>query len=275
MSAARSIFFVVLCVCLAPLASANAQTTSQHKIVERYKKLVNKSAEESYAFKQLMKQVMSDPMGHAYAELVDEYREKVEQDPENYRWRMLLGHMLRHGDYLEEALTHYQKAAELEETALVYESMGKVYEAMSQRQEAVEGYTRALGLATHRDDRERILRMLASQALEQGKLEEAKGFTAALIELDPKDLFLRREVAELFIEHQHHDQALEHLRDAMEIAGENTSARLQLQIKIAETYTSMGEREKAIATYEEALQSAPSSYAREIEDRLRELSSEK
>src|SRR5690606_18054855 len=94
------------------------RTDLKAKKIERYKKLVDRSADESYAFKQLMKEV---GRGSDYDKLVEEYKKKVADNPDDYKWRMLLGHMLRYGNQLDAALEQYQAAVGIKETALAWE----------------------------------------------------------------------------------------------------------------------------------------------------------
>src|SRR5690606_6135931 len=58
------------------------RTDLKAKKIERYKKLVDRSADESYAFKQLMKEV---GRGSDYDKLVEEYKKKVADNPDDYK----------------------------------------------------------------------------------------------------------------------------------------------------------------------------------------------
>lgn len=232
------------------------------KMLERYKKLVNMKAEESYAFKQLMKNV---GRGKDYEALLDEYRGKVEKDPENYKWRMLLGHMLRNGNRFDEALTHYEKAAEIKQTSLAYESIGKVHDDNKKLDEAIIAYEKALEFADKRDEKERILRALGAIALHRRHLDDAKRYFEALVALDPKDIFLRRELANLLIEYRRFDDALEQLRAAEKIAGRNKSTKLQLQLAIGEVYEMMGKDDEAVELYRKAIKQLKGGTALAIE----------
>lgn len=221
------------------------------KKIERYKVLINSSAEEGYAFKQLMKTVGK---GRDYEKLLEEYQKKVDDNPNEYKWRMLLGHMLKWGNHLDRALAQYEAASKLQETALVYESLAAVHDANKSMDKAIENYEKALSLTTDKDkeQRERILRALGSMALSRRKLDEAREYFKRLVELDSKNIYLRKELAELLIENKLYDEALEQLRAAEKLAGSNVQIRTQLMLDIGEVLEKLGKDQEAIELYRDA-----------------------
>ena len=228
---------------------------------------MNSSAEEGYAFKQLMKTVGK---GREYDKLVEEYRGKVEADPDNYKWRMLLGHMLRYGNNLEQALEQYEAAAGIKETALAFESIAMVHDANKSMESAIESYEKALDLASDKDQKERVLRALASMALSRRKLDEAKTYFARLVDLKPKDLFLRKELAQLLIEHKLYEEALEQLEVAQKLAGRNVVTRTQIMLDVGGVLEKQGKSDEAIEVYRDAAKKASSDswLQTEIEERI-------
>ncbi len=237
------------------------------KKIERYKQLVNRSAEESYAFKQLMRTVGRGP---AYDKLVAEYQAKVDADPNNYIWRMLLGHMLRHGGRLDAALASYQFAATLQQNALVFESIGIVQEANRDLDPAVEAYEKALSLSKDRDQKERLLRALGAMALHRRHLDKAKNYFAQLVDLDPRSIFLRKELAQLLVENKLFDEALLQLQEADRLAGRNLQVKTQLMLDIGDVYEKQGKDDKAIEVYRDAAKkvSSGSWLQNEVEERI-------
>jgi tetratricopeptide (TPR) repeat protein len=237
------------------------------KKIDRYKELVERSAEESYAFKQLMKTVGRGP---DYDKLVAEYRAKVDSKPDDYILRMLLGHMLRYGGRASEALTEYEAAVKLDETALAWESVGLAHEANKSADDAVSAFEKALGLAKDREQKERLLRSLGSTALHRRHLDKAKEYFTKLVELDPKDLFLRKELAHLLIENKFYPEALEQLQAAVDIAGRNVQQRTQLMLDIGEVYELQGKDDEAIEIYRDAAGNASgdSWLQTEVEERV-------
>ena len=237
------------------------------KKIAAYKKQVNRSAEEGYALKQLLRTVGKGPM---YEDLVKEYRGKVEAEPDNYKWHMLLGHMLRHGEDLEGALSEYQAAVAIKESALAYESIAMVHDVNNSSEEAKTAFEKALEFATDREQKERILRALGSMELHRRHFDEAKGYFEQLVELDPKSIFLRKELAQLLIENQRYDDALEQLQAARKLAGRNVQAEMQIMLDIGEVYELQERDDEAIEIYRDAAKkTSGSSWAQvEVEERI-------
>jgi len=219
------------------------------KKIERYKQIVNRSPEEGYAFKQLMKTV---GRGDDYDKLVAEYRKMTEENPSDYNAQMLLGHILRYGNQLDAALTAYQAAAKIDETSLAWESVGMVHEANKSMDDAVEAYEKALKVSDKNDQKERILRSLGTMALHRRHLDEAKVYFERLVELDAKSIFLRKELAQLLVENKLYDDALTHLEAASKLAGNNAQVKTQLMLDIGDVYEKQGKDDEAIALYRQA-----------------------
>lgn len=267
----------IACV-LAVLSAAGFVSTQAHaqdnwtadgdieaRKIERYQSLVDKSPEESYAFKQLMQSV---GRGTAYEKLVRSYEDKVAKNPTNFNLRMVLGHIYKHGGNQPQALASYREAAKIRETALVVMSIAAAEVQNRHFPEAVEAYEKALTLTKVKTERSDILRALAEIALYRRHLDKAEGYFEQLIALEPNSLFLRRELAQIYASHKLYTQA----RDVLKAARSKLSAteRDQLDLDIGGLYEQEGNDSEALKVYRalEAKLGASHWMQREISGRI-------
>src|SRR5690606_18220815 len=121
-----------------------------------------------------------------------------------------------------------------------------VHEANKALEDAEEAYNKALGLSGERDQKERLLRALGQMALHRRHIDKAREYFEQLVELDPKSIFLRKELAQLLVENRLYDEALEQLQAAEKLAGRNQQVKVQLMLDIGEVYEKKNDDEKAI-----------------------------
>ncbi|MFA5625131.1 MAG: HEAT repeat domain-containing protein [Bradymonadales bacterium] len=242
----------------------------EQRKIERYQQLVDRSPQESYAFMQMMKAVGK---GAEYDALKQNYEQKVAKSPKNFNLRMILGHIHKYGNNTAQALDSYREAAKIQENALVYESIGAAEEESKDLQSAEQSYAKALTMSKDKAQKERILRALASMALHRRQMQQAQAYFSQLIALEPKSLFLRKELAQLYVENKLYDEALGQLEEAEKLAGADAQARLQIRLERGQILELQGKEDEAIALYqaEAKKQSSQHWIQREVAYRIVEI----
>jgi tetratricopeptide (TPR) repeat protein/HEAT repeat protein len=253
-------WMAVACLVLSVPAVSHAQSGNwrvqgdddrRREIVRRYKKLLEKNPVEGVIFKKLVQYVGE---GEGLDRLIASYRKRVEQQPDRANLRLVLGHLLKKKNADEKALTHYDKAAELwPDKPVVWMSRGSLYAEMGERQKAVADYEKALEGVSKRSRKKKLLRKLADLAFQQHDWERAQGYYDQLIELDPRNEYLRMEYAQVLIEHERYEKALEQYQTLLELAGRNPKTRAKTLRDMGDLYETMGRGEKAIETYRRAM----------------------
>jgi HEAT repeat protein/tetratricopeptide (TPR) repeat protein len=244
-------------------ASANDRDAA---MAQRYRQLADRSDEETYAFKQLMKVVGSG--GPAYEKLVADYEAKAVEEPQNPRWLMLLGHTLRNGGRFEQAVAAYENAVALKESSLAFESIG---DAQAQRKlfdDASAAYDKALALSSNKEQRERVLRALGKLSLDRRQFDKALTYFEQLVALDPTNLFIRKELALLLADNRRFDDAQAQLEAALKLIS-NKQDRAQITLDIGDILERAGRFDDALSSYRDAAKLSSDTWTQtEVEERV-------
>ena len=231
--------------------SVQGGSARQREIMRRYKSLLERNPTEGLAFKKLVE--MSGG-GAGLDRLIEEYQDKTKAQPERLNYWLILGHLLRQREDYEAAAAAYEEAVALDkDSALAHLGRGKARLMLQQNEEATADFERALELESERSRKQEILRKLADLAFAQRKWEQAQSYYGRLIELDPRNEFLRLEYAEVLVKHKRYAEALAQYEELLELAGRDTKARATTLRDMGDLYEQMGEDKEAIATYEKAM----------------------
>lgn len=266
-------FCLAICLYALPGVADDWQAIDEsfeQKKVERYHQIVDRSAEESYAFVQMMKAV---GQGADYEALKQTYVQKVAKSPKSFNLRMILGHIYKYGGNVALALDSYREASKIQENALVYEAIGSAEQESKDLQSAEQSYTKALSMTKDKAQKERILRALATMALHRRQMTQAQDYFAQLVALDPKSVFLRKELSQLYVDNKLYDEALRQLDEAEKLAGGDTQARLQIRLEKGQILELQGKDEEAIALYQAEARKVNSQHwlQREVAHRVVEI----
>ena len=243
----------------------------RQEIVRRYKVLLERNPTEGLAFKKLL-EFAGGPVG--LERLIAEYRKKSEAAPENTTYLVILGHLLKANDSFDEALVSYTQALDVEIKgdppipALL--GRGEVLTLLGKQKEATADFERALEIEKDRDGRQQILRKLADLAFAQRDWERAQDYYGRLIELDPRNEFLRLEYAQVLVKHKRYDIALEQYDALIDIAGRDVKTRATTMRDKGDLLEMMGKQEEALSLYKKAQGYVRSSnwLYRELEQRI-------
>ncbi len=238
------------------------------EIIRRYRVILEARPEEGAIFDRLLQELGG---GRRFEATIDDYREKVEDDPERFSYHMLLGHLLKHAERLAEAQGAYEGAIACSpDDHRGHQSLASVYRRLDQRAEAEATYETALELATDDGDRRDILRELADLAFEAREWDTASAYVERLIDEDPRDVYTRMELADIFIRYERFEQALEQYEEIADLSGRDTRQRAIAIKDAGDVLALMGRTDEALERYRSAGRLVDEGYwlRRELEQRI-------
>lgn len=237
------------------------------EIVRRYQQLLERSPNEGFAFQKLMDYVGK---GKGLDNLIAEYQNKVEKDPDETSFHLILGHFLKAKNDYTQALVHYEKAVELSPAmALTWLSRGSAHLMLQNNEEATKDFEKALELEKDRTQKQEILRKLSDLAFHQRDWERAQLYYDQLVNMDPRNEYLRMEYAQILVRYKRFDKALEQYEALVKMAGRDARTKATTLRDMGELYELMGKDDEALKTYRDAMKLVASSNWLHKELRLR------
>ncbi len=221
------------------------------EIIRRYQTILERTPTEGFAFNQILKRVGT---GKGLEAMIDLYARKAQRDPDNVALHLIHGHFLKAAERFEEALAAYQKAVELDgSNGIALLARGEVNLLLQKTKEAKADFEKALNLEKDRQKREDILRKLADLSFAQRDWDGAQGYYDRLVEMKPRDEFLRAEYADVLRKYKRYEKALEQYEAILGLVGGNSKRRAETQRDIGDVYREMGQTDKAIAAYRKGM----------------------
>lgn len=221
------------------------------EIVRRYQQLLERSPSEGFAFQKLLDYVGK---GKGLDNLISEYRKKVESSPDNANFHLILGHLLKAKNDYTGALTHYERAVELKpDIALTWLSRGSAHLMLQHNDEATSDFEKALSLEKDKAQKQDILRKLSDLAFNQRDWERAQLYYDQLIELEPRNEYLRMEYAQILVRYKRYEKALEQYEALLKLAGRDNKTRATTMRDMGELYQMMGRDDDALKLYRDAM----------------------
>jgi tetratricopeptide (TPR) repeat protein/HEAT repeat protein len=220
------------------------------RIVSRYKALLNRRPNDGYAMRKL---VSLYKRHRSLTALLNEYRALARARPKTYAFQVILGHLYRKVGKSDKAITHYEKAGQLNtKTPAVPAALGALYKKQGKTTEAVTAYKRALVLSSSKRQKKRYLRALANIALVARDMAAAKGYFDKLVALEPRNVFLRIELAQALANSGHEKQAIEQYQSILKRTSDSATKADVLKA-IGGLQAKMGQELVAVATYRRAM----------------------
>ncbi len=232
------------------------------RVIQRYKEMLSANPVEGTALDRLWK-TYSDS-GKA-VDLLKEYEGAM-----SFSGRMVLGHLLRRAERLEEAIAAYRAAGQLEPASpLPHLGLARLHASTGRNPDAAEAWQAAAGLIPAGDPRLAETLLEAGNAwLAAGESEKAAAVWEKTVAAAPQDIVLRERLAQTYLENGLLDPAIPHLEY---IVGKGTpKARAEGLKQLARIHQLAGRADEAIACLERAIAAiAPGNYLREeLQDEL-------
>ncbi|MEM1350334.1 MAG: tetratricopeptide repeat protein, partial [Myxococcota bacterium] len=221
------------------------------EIIRRYQSLLERNPTEGLALRKLIELTGK---GSGLERLIGQYEQKVEAKPEDVRLWIVLGHLYKEKARYADAERAYGEALSREDkSALAYLGRGAARMMMDKPKEAQADFEAALEHERDRAKRQDILRKLADLAFAQRDWARAQTYYDRLIELDPRNEYLRMEYAQVLVKYKRYDKALEQYEALVELAGRDVKTRATTLRDMGDLYEKMGDEERAISAYKKAM----------------------
>ncbi len=221
------------------------------EIVRRYKQLLEHNPVEGLIFKKLVSYV---GRGDGLDSLIEDYKKAVKDHPNKVTYHLILGHLLKVKSEYKAALAQYDRAVELDkQNPTAWLSRGSAHMLLNHDKQATQDFEKALSLEKNKDRKQKILRKLADVAFAQHDWDRAEKYYDKLVDLDPRDEYLRMEYAQVLVKYKRYDKALKQYDALIRLAGHDTKKRATTLRDKGDVYERMGEPEKAVATYRKAM----------------------
>ena len=280
MSSRRSIFARLLALSLAFSASglvsvcALAEEWGVHdserdqKIVDRLLVLLDKDPLAEFPFEQLRKQV---PKVGGFKTLVDRYADALAKGGPSASALLLLARFHLELGEADRSVRYLDTLAELRTLSGPERLLRGIARAEGGDLDGAQvDFDAALSDANGKDEKLEILQELGQIARNQGREQDSIAYTQAILELSPKDAYLRWELGALFLEQGEFERALEQYQAAADLAGNNVEKRSRAELEVASILVHLERYDEAIETYEDLLAGVKSTHwlYRECRDQL-------
>lgn len=245
----------------------DVQSDRTQEIVRRYQQLLERTPTEGFAFQKLLDYVGK---GKGLDNLISQYEKKVEDNPDKVNFRLILGHLFKAKSEYTSALEQYDKAVELSpDSSLAWMSRGTAHLMLQHEDDASVDFEKALELETDRTKRQEILRKLSDLAFHRRDWEKAQQYYDQLVQMEPRNEYLRMEYAQILVRYKRYDKALEQYEELVKLAGRDAKTKATTMRDMGELYEMMGRDNDALETYRSAMRLVSSSNWLHKELRLR------
>ncbi len=256
-----SIFTVsVLCIltlslCFTALNIAQ-EPIDDKQIIERYKLMLSNKPKEGSTFDRLYQLYLE---GAGLDALLSDYQAEAEVKPDDTNIQLILGHIYKRIGKETDAVNAYKRAVELEPKSYYpHFALGQTYALLLQHENAINALKQAATLAKNTQDATpeefaTIYKSLGRAYFRRDRIEEAINAWSKIAELNPDDIFARTELADLFIEQELYQQAIEQHEAIIKLKKDDPYQICLSQREIGNIHEAQGNYQKAIQSYDTAL----------------------
>ena len=239
---------------------------SNEKVIERYKLMLQRKPKEGSTFDRLYQLYLE---GDGLEAMLSDYQAEAKAKPNDANLQLILGHIQKRLGKDTDAVTAYQRAAELSNNNYyAFFALGKIYVTLRQHEDAIRELTKAATLSEKAQDvppeeLTDIYKSLGHAYFRRDKIDDAIKAWQKISELDPSDIFARIELADLFREQELYEQAIEQHQDIIKLKKDDPYRICLSRREIGNIYEAKAEYQNAIASYDEALSlTAPGNWLR-------------
>ncbi len=247
---AASLTLLLLLATAAPdraLAAAPQEGADPAKQIEKFERYLDRKPYHDWAFEQLMEAAVK---ANAVQSLVSRYEARVASAATKSD-RVVHARLLARVDRVEEALELLRGIEE--PPAALWQLVGALELRRGAPKAAVEALDRAVGATTDRQELEALHRLRGEAYLAAGESERAIGAYRDLAALAPEDFQLRLDVASALARQGLTEAALAEFDVAQSLAADDVARRCRVLSEIGRLHEQLGQGERALAVYAEAL----------------------
>ena len=257
--------FISFSLCLSAVVVAQDET-SDAKIIERYKQMLNRKPREGSAFERLYQFYLE---GAGLDAMVADYQAAAAAKPNAPNVQLILGHIYKRLGQDASAVAAYQRAVELAPTDYYpYFALGQVYAILHQHENAIRVLKQAAALSEQTQDvpieeLTAIYKALGHAYFRRDRVDEAIQAWHKISELDRQDIFARIELAALFREQELYEQAIAQHEAIIRHKADDPYRVCLSRREIGNIYEAKGDYQDAIQSYDTALAlTAPGNWLR-------------
>jgi tetratricopeptide (TPR) repeat protein len=189
--------------------------------------------------------------GYVYRDVKTLWSDTIEKNPLSWMAHNNLGAVLADEGRLEEALSHYLKALQLNSThPEIHNNLGNALAKLGKLRQAETHYLQALQT---NPDYVKAHNNLGNLLATQGRLDEAMNHFSEALRLRPDYVEAHINLGNVLASQGKFDEAINHYSEALRIKPDSAQAHYNL----GNTFAFMGRLEEAIAHYSEALRIKP------------------
>lgn len=230
--------------------SATGSDSRTREIIRRYRTLLERRPNEGRVLDRLLEEVGT---GRGLQALIEDYERMATAEPGEFAYQMILGHLYKRTGRVDEAIEAYTLASEIEpENSLPWISLADAYARAERIDEARDAYERALEMTSDSSSQEEILFALADIAFSQRDFDEATSYFTRLVDLNPRDAYLRTQLADTLVEYGRYQEAIEQYEAIADLAGRDQRQRAMAIGTIGDILVELGETDQAVERYREA-----------------------
>ena len=240
---------------LSPIILAQDET-SDAKIIERYKLMLNQKPKEGSTFDRLYQFYLE---GDGLEKMVADYQAETQAKPNDPNIQLILGHIYKRLGKDKEALAAYQRTVALApNNYYAYFALGQLHVTLRQHEDAIRELTKAVTLSEQLqsvspEELTEIYKALGHAYFSRDKLDDAIQVWKKISELDPQNVFARIELADLFREKELYPQAIAQHQAIIDIKKDDPYRRCLSLREIGKIHEDTGDYEKAREHYDRAL----------------------
>ncbi len=253
-----TVCIVSLIACLLCLASVTfaQDETSDAKIIERYKSMLNRTPKEGSTFDRLYQFYLE---GAGLDAMVADYQAAAQAKPNDANLQLILGHIHKRLGKDTETVVAYQRAVELApEDYYPHFTLGQMYATMRRHEDAIRELTKAAELseatrAASPEELMEIYKALGRAYFSRDQVDAAISAWAKIPELDPENIFARIELSDLFREQELYEQAIAQHQAIIELKTDDPYRVCLSHREIGNIHQEKGDYAAAIQSYDAAL----------------------
>lgn len=219
----------------------------RQEIISRYLEMLEDEPYPGYNFDALTELLGA---GRDYETLLNTLEQSIVDNPDNFEHFMILGMLYQWSHKYDEALSNFSNARQLKpKNYRVVATIGNLYFNQKQFETARSTYEEALTLAKSRENKQEILRTLASIAFSEHDKERALDYLKELAKSAPRDRYLQTEIAETLLNNELFTEALEQYERLLSLAGKDKRDRAMVMRDKGYVLELMGNTAEAITLY--------------------------
>ena len=253
-----TVCIVSLIACLLCLISVTfaQDETSDAKIIERYKSMLNRTPKEGSTFDRLYQFYLE---GAGLDAMVADYQAAAQAKPNDANLQLILGHIHKRLGKDTETVVAYQRAVELApEDYYPHFTLGQMYATMRRHEDAIRELTKAAELseatrAASPEELMEIYKALGRAYFSRDQVDAAISAWAKIPELDPENIFARIELSDLFREQELYEQAIAQHQAIIELKTDDPYRVCLSHREIGNIHQEKGDYAAAIQSYDAAL----------------------